>query len=129
MRAHVVIASICLSVVGCGPSANHIEPISVNATQYQSLSCDEIAGEAQRIARSAAAMAGAPRGSTEAGAKVIVWPTMAFAKNSDEVTSALGRLKGTFDALVVTAKQKSCELEFQQGSDQPQDEAASAAPP
>jgi hypothetical protein len=129
MRAHVVIASICLSVAGCGPSANRIEPIYVAPHQYESLSCEEIAGEAQSVARSAAAMAGAPRGNTEAGAKVIVWPTMAFAKTSKEVTSALGRLKGAFDALVLAAKTKSCDLDFQQAGDQPQDEAAGAAPP
>jgi len=115
MRAHVMIASICLSVAGCSPSANHIEPIYVAPHQYQSLSCDEIAGEARRVAQSAAAMAGAPRGSSEVGAKVIVWPTMAFAKTSNEVTSALGRLKGAFDALVLAAKTKSCDLDFQQG--------------
>jgi hypothetical protein len=117
MRTAILIASICLSVAGCGPSANTIEPIYVAPHQYQSLSCDEIAGEAQRVAGSAAAMAGAPRGSTKEGAKVIVWPTMAHAKTSNEVTSALGRLKGAFEALVMTAQQKSCELEFQHAGD------------
>jgi len=114
MRACVFIASICLSVAGCGPSANRIEPIYVAPHQYQSLSCDEIAGEARRLARSAAAMARAPRGSAEPGPNVIVWPTMDFAKTDREVTSALGRLKGAFDALVMTANQKSCGFEFHQ---------------
>jgi hypothetical protein len=129
MRTPVLIASICLSVAGCAPSANNIEPIYVAPHQYQSLSCEEIAGEAQRVAHSAATLAGAPPASIEDDAKVVVWPTLAFAKTNIETRSALGRLKGAFDALVMTAKQKSCGLEFQQGSAQSQGEAAGAAPP
>jgi hypothetical protein len=113
MRARIVIASICLSVAGCGPS-NKIEPIYISADQYQSLSCDEIAGEAQRVARSAAAVAGAPDSNAEAGGHVIVWPALSSAQSNDATKSALGRLKGEFDALVLTATQKNCGLKFQQ---------------
>ncbi len=113
MRARIVIASICLSVAGCGPS-NKIEPIYISPDQYQSLSCDEIAGEARRVAFSAAAVAGAPAASAEPGDKVIVWPALTSAKTGNETASALGRLKGEFDALVLTATQKNCGLQFQQ---------------
>jgi len=114
MRTPVLIASICLSVAGCSPSANHIEPIYVAPQQYKSLSCDEIAGEAQRVARSAAVLAGAPAASAPSSDKVIVWPALATAKPDESTRLALGRLKGEFDALVLTATQRSCGLNFQQ---------------
>jgi len=113
MRARIVIASICLGVAGCS-SANQIQPIYVAPNAFQSLSCDQIASEAQRVAHSAAAVAGAPAGSSEPGAKVIVWPTLVLAKSSNETRSALGRLKGEFDALVLAASLKNCGLKFQQ---------------
>ncbi len=115
MRTAVLIASICLSVAGCSPSTDRIEPIYVAPHQYQSLSCDEIAREAQSIARSASMVAGAPPANTEPGATVVVWPDLAVAKASDSTMAALGRLKGQFDSLVLAAQQKSCALEFQQG--------------
>ena len=117
MRTCVLVASICLSAAGCSPTANQIRPIYVAPQQFQSLGCDEIAAEAQRLARSAAMVAGAPPVEAEPGAKVVVWPGLAAAKASDQTMSALGRLKGEFDALVIAASQKNCGIDFQQGGD------------
>jgi len=114
MRTSVLIASICLSMAGCS-SANHIEPIYVAPRQYHSLSCEEIAGEAQRVARSAAVLAGASAGAPSSD-KVIVWPELANTNPNESTRSALGRLKGEFDGLVLAATQKSCGLKFQQDS-------------
>ncbi len=115
MRAAVLIASICLGVAGCSPASNQIQPIYVAPYQYQSLSCDEIAREAQNIARSASMVAGAPPATTEPGATVVVWPELSLTKPSDSTMAALGRLKGQFDSLVLAAQQNNCALEFQQG--------------
>jgi hypothetical protein len=115
MRAAFPIALICLILAGCSPSGNGIKPIYVAPHQYGSLSCEQIASEAQGIARSASMVAGAPPASTGDGAKVVVWPELALAKSSDATMAALGRLKGQFDSLVLAAQQKSCDLEFQQG--------------
>jgi hypothetical protein len=115
MRTSVLIASICLSVAGCS-SENRIEPIYVAPRQFQSLSCEEIAGEAQRVARSAAMLAGAPAARAPSSDRVIVWPALATAKPDQSTRLALGRLKGEFDALVLAGTQKSCGLTFQQDS-------------
>jgi hypothetical protein len=115
MRAPAVYASICLIAAGCSPSGNHLEPIYVSPQQYQSLSCEQIAAEARRVAGSAAAVAGAPS-AAENSEKVIVWPAFSSANSNDATKSALGRLKGEFDALVFAASQKSCGIDFQQGS-------------
>ena len=115
MRAAVPIALICLIVGGCSPAGNQIQPIYVAPYQYDSLSCDEIAREAQNIARSASMVAGLPPASTEPGATVVVWPELSLTQPSDSTMAALGRLKGQFDALVLTASQKNCALTFQQG--------------
>ncbi len=115
MRTPVWIASICLSVAGCSPSAKQIEPIYVAPRQYQTLSCEEIAGEASRVARSAAMLAGAPAGAPSSD-KVVVWPALASARPDDSTRLALGRLKGEFDALVLASSLKSCGIEFQQDS-------------
>jgi hypothetical protein len=114
MRTCVLIASICLSVAGCSSASNQIQPIYVTPHQYQSLSCEQIAGEAQRAAHSAAFVASATLHNTDDSGKVILWPTLEHANTDDATKATLGRLKGQFDALVLTAQQKGCELEFQQ---------------
>jgi hypothetical protein len=113
MRTPVLIASICLSVAGCS-SENRIEPIYVAPGQFQSLSCEEIAGEAQRVAHSAALVGGAPAANAPSNDKVIVWPALATAQINESTRLALGRLKGEFDALVLAASMKNCGLQFQQ---------------
>ncbi len=125
----LIIAPICMCAAGCAPSADSIMPIYVAPQQYQSLSCQEIAGEAKRVAHSAAAVAGAPAGSTDAGDNVIIWPTLVFVQDSNEKASALGRLKGEFNALVLASTQKNCGLKFEQDSARSLREAASAVAP
>lgn len=114
MRASVMIASICLSIAGCSSASNQIKPIYIASHQYQSMSCERIAEEAQRVAHSAAFVASAPRPDTEASGKVIMWPTLEHANMDNATRATLGRLKGQFDALFVTAGQKNCGLDFQQ---------------
>ncbi|HEY7669345.1 MAG TPA: hypothetical protein VH852_01795 [Hyphomicrobium sp.] len=114
MRASIMIASICLSVAGCSSASNQVQPIYIAPHQYQTLSCEQIADEAQRVAHSAAFVASAPRPDIDDGGKVIMWPTLAHANTDNATKATLGRLKGQFDALVVTAQQKSCGLDFQQ---------------
>jgi hypothetical protein len=115
MRTPILIASICLSLAGCS-STDQIQPIYVAPRQYQSLSCEEIGGEASRVARSAAMLTGAPAADAPSNDKVIVWPALANAQPNESTRLALGRLKGEFDALVLASSLKSCELQFQQNS-------------
>ncbi len=114
MRTLILIALICLNVAGCS-SSDPIEPIYIAPQAYRSLGCDEIAGEARRVARAARAVAGISPDSADGSAKVIVWPSLASANPNDSARSALGRLKGEFNALVLAANKGNCELEFQQG--------------
>jgi hypothetical protein len=115
MRAAVPIGLLCLIFAGCSPSGDGIQPIYVAPHQYGSLSCEQIASEAQGIARSASMVAGGPPVSTGDGVKVIIWPELALTKPRDSTLAALGRLKGQFDGIVLASQQKGCDLEFQQG--------------
>lgn len=114
MRVFLMIASLCLGLAACSSASNQIQPIYIAPHQYQSLSCAQIAEEAQRVAHSAAFVASAPLNKPDPSGRVIMWPTLAHANTDNATKATLGRLKGQFDAFVVTAQQKNCGLEFQQ---------------
>jgi hypothetical protein len=104
---------------GCASSSSDIQPQYVSHLQYQHLSCQQIAGEAQRLSRRVAEVSGAQdeKASSDAVATgvalVVFWPAAFFIKGDGATAAELGRLKGEFEALERASAQKGCGLQFQ----------------
>src|SRR5262245_47075854 len=105
--------------VGCASSSSDIQPQYVSELQYQHLSCNQIAGEAQRVSRRVAEVSGVQdeKASGDAVATgvaiVLFWPAAFLVKGDGATAAELGRLKGEFEALEQAAIQKRCGLQFQ----------------
>lgn len=112
-----LLASLLLA--GCASSAAEISPSYVSPLQYQHLSCQQIAAEAERVSRRASEVSGVQdqkkTGDTlaTAGAIVLFWPAAFFIKGDGNTAAELGRLKGEFEALEKIAIEKNCDVRIQ----------------
>ena len=109
-----------LFVASCASSSSEISATYVSPLQYQHLTCQQIAGEADRVSRRASEVAGVQDGKrtndawTTAAAIVIFWPAAFFVKGDGQTAAELGRLKGEFEALEKVSIEKNCTTRFQQ---------------
>ena len=106
------------ALAGCAKSASEIQPIYVSPLQYQHLSCQQLAAEAQRISTRASQAAGAQDDKADkdavvtAAAIVIFWPAAFFVGGDNQTSAELARLKGEFDTIEKVAIEKNCGLNF-----------------
>jgi hypothetical protein len=104
---------------GCASSSSEIQPQYVSPIQYQSLSCQQVGAEAERVSRRVAEVSGVQdsKASSDAVATgvaiVIFWPAAFFIKGDGASAAELGRLKGEFEALEQASIRKGCGLRFQ----------------
>ena len=109
-----------LLVAGCASSSSEISASYVSPLQYQHLTCQQIAAEAERVSRRASEVAGVQDSKktsdawATAGAIVLFWPAAFFVKGDGNTAAELGRLKGEFEALEKISIEKNCSTRFQQ---------------
>jgi hypothetical protein len=109
----------------CASSSSEIRPTYVSPLQYQHLSCQQIAAEAERVSQRAAELAGVQDSKSTSDAVatgvgvVLFWPTLLFIKGDGQTAAELGRLRGEFDALEKVAIEKNCGLRFRQRTPPP----------
>lgn len=119
-----------LFLAGCAQSASSISASYVSPLQYQHLSCQQIAAEAERVSRRASELAGVQdsKASSDAVATgvgiVLFWPALFFIKGDGTTGAELGRLRGEFEALERVSIEKNCGLQFQQRGAPPKRVAA-----
>jgi hypothetical protein len=113
--------SILLAVfllAGCAKSADEIQPTYVSPLQYQHLSCQQLAAEAQRVSYRAAQLSGVQDDKADkdavatAAAVVIFWPAAFLVGGDNHTTAELARMKGEFDTIEKVAIEKNCALNF-----------------
>ena len=118
MRALGLILTTIL-LASCASSSSEISATYVSPLQYQNLTCQQIAGEADRVSRRASEVAGVQDGKrtsdawTTTAAIVIFWPAAFFVKGDGQTAAELGRLKGEFEALEKVSIEKNCATRFQ----------------
>jgi hypothetical protein len=89
--------------------------------QYESLSCRQIAEEAQRVSHRAAVAAGAQDSQASkdavstAVAVVVFWPAAFFIGGDKGNATEVGRLKGEMDAIEQASIRKNCGIQFREG--------------
>ena len=109
--------ALVLLVAGCASSSSEIRPAYVSPLQYQSLSCQQIGMEMERVSRRASEVAGVQDSNrtqdawVTAGAIVLFWPAAFFIKGDGQSAAELSRLKGEFEALEKVSVEKNCNLQ------------------
>jgi hypothetical protein len=118
MREKLPLALLAVCFAGCASSANEITPSYVSPLQYQYLSCQQIAAEAERVSQRASQVAGAQdeKATNDAVATgvgiVLFWPVLFMVKGDGQTAAELGRLRGEFEALERVSIEKNCGLQF-----------------
>jgi hypothetical protein len=86
--------------------------------QYESLTCPQLAEEAQRVSHRAAVAAGVQDQkatndavATTVGA-IVFWPALFFIGGDKGNAAELGRLKGEMDAIEQASIRKNCGIQF-----------------
>jgi hypothetical protein len=108
----------CLALCGCASAASEIRPAYVSPLQFQSLTCAQLAGEAERLSRRVAEVSGVQDQNrttdawVTAGAIVVFWPAAFFIKGDGPTAAELARLKGEFEAIERVSVEKNCNLQF-----------------
>jgi hypothetical protein len=114
-----VVLSFCmlsqLSLGGCAPAADKVQPKYVSPLQYQGYSCNQIRQEMMIVSRHVSDVSGtqdhqANNDSAAMGVGLILfWPALFFLANKDD-REELGRLKGEYEALEEAAVKKNCSV-------------------
>jgi hypothetical protein len=101
-RYFFFVSSLSFLVAGCASSSSEISATYVSPLQYQHLTCQQLAAEAERVSRRAAEVSGVQDSKrtsdawATAGAIVLFWPAAFFIKGDGNTAAELGRLKGEF---------------------------------
>ena len=108
----------CLVLSGCATSSKEVTASYISPLTYQQFTCQQIAGEAQRVSAKTAELAGvqdqkvSSDAVTTGVAVVLFWPAAFLVKGDGQTAAELGQLKGQFDALEQASIQKNCGLQF-----------------
>jgi hypothetical protein len=109
-----------VSLAGCASKSADIAPVYVSPLQYQSLTCQQLAAEGQRIAAAAATAAGQQDSQATKDAVattvgvLIVWPALFLIQGDKQNAAQLAQLKGQMDAIEQVSIQKNCGIQFRQ---------------
>lgn len=115
----MLIAGACLTAMaGCANKANEIAPAYVSPALYNSMSCQQLATEAQDVANRAAHAAAVQdkKASNDAVAvgvaTVLFWPAAFMIKGDGASAAEVARLKGEMAAIENANRQKNCGIRF-----------------
>ena len=116
-RCFCLTAGLAAITGGCASSSNEIRPQYISHLQYQTLGCQQVAAEMERVSRRVSEVSGVQDGNKTqdawvTGAAIVVfWPAAFFIKGDGATAAELGRLKGEFEALERTSNEKNCGLQ------------------
>jgi hypothetical protein len=110
-----------LLLAGCATSPKNIEASYVSPVPYQSMTCNQLRAEAQRVSYAAAKATG--KQSDQAGKDavamgvtlVVFWPAVFFIGGDKTNAAEVANLKGQMNAIADVNQAKNCGIQFQQG--------------
>lgn len=109
--AAAVSAALLLSA--CATHPNNIQASYVSPVTYSAYTCDQLRDELGRVGSRVDQVTGQQRSRANNDAwafgvgMVLFWPALFFMANGDQ-KEELGRLKGEYDAIQMSATQKQC---------------------
>ena len=120
MREKLPFALLCCVLAGCASSSSEITAHYVSPIQYQSLTCQQLIAEGERVSQRANQLAGvqdekSTNDAVATGVGVILfWPSLFFIKGDGQTAAELGRLRGEYDAIQQASIMKNCGVRFQE---------------
>lgn len=104
----------CTIVAGCSTAAKDIAPTYVSPVQYQSLDCDQLSAEMQRIQGRATQLGGrldaaASNDKALVAGSLFLWPMLFALGGTKQQEAEYARLRGEHDAATQMAIQKKCQ--------------------
>jgi hypothetical protein len=122
----LIAAALCVGLTSaCATNPDKISAQYVSPLAYQGYNCDQIRTELVRVSSRVSEVTGQQRkqASNDALAMgvglVIFWPALFFLAGGSDKKDELGRLKGEYDALQVSANEKSCNFATAQAAAAP----------
>jgi len=113
----IIAAALCAGLTtACATSPDKISAQYVSPMQYQAYSCDQLRTELVRVGARVGEVTGQQRKQANNDALamgvglVIFWPALFFLAGGSDKKDELGRLKGEYDALQISANEKSCNF-------------------
>lgn len=109
-----VIALAAAPLAGCASSSKEISAAYVSPIMYQGYSCQQLAGEMQRISARVQQVSGTVDGRANNDAAmmgiglILFWPSLFFIKGDGPEAQELARLKGEYDAVNQAAIRQNC---------------------
>lgn len=110
-----------LLLAGCATSPKDIGAAYVSPIPYQSMTCQQLGEEAQRVSAAAAAASGQQQSQANkdsaamAVSLIVFWPAIFFVGGDKANAAEVSRLKGEMNAIQQVSVAKSCGIQFQQG--------------
>lgn len=108
------------AISACASKSADIEPAYVSTSQYERMSCRQMASEGRRVSAAAARAAGKQDEYRESDqvltgvGVVIFWPALLALEGDGPTATELGRLKGEMEAIRKASAQKNCKIRFRE---------------
>jgi hypothetical protein len=118
---NIIITAACvasIAVSGCAQKSKNIEPSYVPASNYENMSCRQIAAEAHTVSVRAQKVSGvqdkkAKGDAIKTGVAIVVFlPVALFIRGNKETAGEIANLKGQLEALEKVSIAKDCNIEF-----------------
>jgi hypothetical protein len=107
---------IAVGLTGCASSSKEISAAYISPITYQGYSCQQLAGELQRISSRVQQVSGTVDGRANNDAAmmgiglILFWPSLFFIKGDGPEAQELSRLKGEYDAVNQAAIRQNCGM-------------------
>ena len=105
-----------MTISSCASRPKDIKASYVSPVPYESMSCEQLRAEAQRLTQSATAAnkvqenkAGADAAAVTVG-MVLFWPALFMTRGDDASAAEVARLKGEMNALESVSNTKNCGI-------------------
>ena len=120
----LLVGGLALALCGCASSSDKVAPAYVSPYVFDSLSCRQLAEEAQRLSSRAATLAGVQdqKRTQDAVATtvavVVFWPAAFLVGGDNAQTAELAKVRGEMEAIEQVSIRKNCGIQFQRAPQQ-----------
>ena len=115
IRETLIAAGVLTAMAGCATQPDKIETAYVSPLIYKDYSCQQVAGELDRVSRRANELHGSLKKKADgddgamAVGMILFWPALFFLDGNSPAMTEYARLKGEREALEKVAIQKNCQ--------------------
>lgn len=112
----VLTALLCAAYTGCAANPDKVDARYTSPNQFQGWSCEQLVDERKRLASEVQRVTGLQKENAEADVAlmavglIVFWPALFGLAATKDRKDELARLKGEYEAVDESAKNKQCAL-------------------